>query len=154
MKMKKDHKIVGCDPEETRLLNAMADEARQYILSFRWAPRKFESKLVWGVGKVFAIFLFRFDQLIGGTDDQLWVVVGDLPSAYLVVEPNDSPREAAERYCEMMEQWCDAVAQKSDLSEVYPVKAAPTLANVDLLRRRIKFIRRDLISRIPNQTVG
>lgn len=152
--MTNDRKIVGCDEEETRLLNAMADEARQYILGFRWAPRKFECDFVWGVGGVFAIFLFKFEQLIAGTDDKLWVVVGDVPSAYMVVEPDDSPREAVESYCQMMEEWCDAVMAKSGLSEVYPVEAAPTLANADLLRRRINFIRQDFIAKIPNLTVS
>lgn len=152
--MTNDRKIVGCDEEETRLLNAMAEEARQYILAFSWAPRKFECNFIWGVGGVFAIFLFDFGQLIAGTDDKLWVVVGDIPSAYLVVEPDDSPRDATERYCDMMDQWCSAVKNKADLSDVYPIQAAPTLINADLLKRRINFVRQDLIIKIPSRTIS
>lgn len=151
--MTKDREIVGYDEEETRLLNMMAAEARQYILGFRWTPRKFQCEFVWGIGGIFALFLLRFDELIGGTDDRLWVVVGDLPSAYMVVEPDDSAHEAAERYCELMADWCDAVTSKSDLTEVYPVRSAPTAANVDLLRRRLDFIRGDFLKDMPSTII-
>ena len=147
-------KIIGYDEGETRLLSAMAEDARQYIRSFLWAPPEFELELMWGVGNVLAIFLLTSKLLIGGTDDRLWVVVGDLPSAYLVIEPDDSPREAIDRYCDLMSDWCDAVENNTELSQVYPVRAAPTAANADLLERRIKFIREDLMARIPGRAIG
>lgn len=146
-------RIVGRNQEETHLLNEMRDEAGRFVRGFSWSPSIFGVEFFYGVAGIIAIFLFRFEEKIGGTDDKLWVVVGDLPSAYLVVEPRDNPREAVERYCGMMEEWCDAVTGDLDLSNVYPVQAEPTEFNADLLRKRIGFIRKELIDGIPDAIV-
>ena len=84
-------------------------------------------------------------------DDKLWIVVGDLPSAYLVVEPDDSPGDALERYCGLMEDWIAAVRDGADLNNVYPVTAEPTpptRENADLLERRVAFLLAEIIPRM------
>src|SRR2546423_11868215 len=86
----------GEDEEETTLLQAMLVEARNYIRSFRWCPSISEEYLGFGIGKVFALFLFRFAKPIADSDDCLWVVVGDLPSAYFVIDDAPNPKSAAE----------------------------------------------------------
>jgi hypothetical protein len=73
-------KMTGEDEEDSRLLREMAIKARDYINSFRWCLPIREMYLAFGVGYVIALFLFEFEGKIGGTDDTLWVVVGDLPS--------------------------------------------------------------------------
>lgn len=77
----------------------------------------------------------------------MWVVVGDLPTAYLVVEPEDSPAQALERYCDLMEQWIASV-RDGQLSEVFPVSAEPTLENADALEKRIAFLLAEIIPRM------
>jgi hypothetical protein len=37
------------------------------------------------------------------------VIVGDLPPASMIVEPNDSAQEALERYCLLMDGWVTAM---------------------------------------------
>lgn len=49
--------------------------------------------------------------------------MGDLPTAYIVVEPDDSPQQALERYCEMMEEWISAVRDGGSLQHVFSVSA-------------------------------
>src|ERR1700742_2304023 len=97
--------IVGDDSEDTALLRGMAKSARAYITSFAWCPEIKQAYLAAGVGGLVAVFLFEFDRHIKDTDNELWVIVGDLPSAYLVVEPGEGPQDALEKYCEMMEDW-------------------------------------------------
>jgi hypothetical protein len=75
----------------------------------------------------------------------LWIVVGDLPSAYLVVVPPDSPQSALERYCSLMEEWVAAVRIGGELSDVFPVRADPTIENATMLAERIAFLRREII---------
>jgi hypothetical protein len=105
--------------------------------------------LAHGVGGLIALFLVEFPRKINGTDDRLWVVVGDLPSAYLVVEPDDSAADALERYCGLMEEWIVAVRDGGDLSKVYPVTAEPTPENAELLERRVAFLLAEIIPSIP-----
>ncbi len=140
--------IVGDDPEDTELLRSMAKTAQDYIGSFSWCPPISGMYLTYGVGGVVAVFQVEFARKIQGTDDKLWIVVGDLPSAYLVVEPGDDPGLALERYCELMDQWIAAVRSSSDFRDVFPVTTEPTLKNAESLNRRIDVLRTEIIPRI------
>jgi hypothetical protein len=82
-KLTPPERIVGDDAEETGLLQQMLQKATDYLKSFRWCPPIEQIYLGCGVGGVVAVFLFHFRERIQGTDEWLWVVVGDLPSAYL-----------------------------------------------------------------------
>jgi hypothetical protein len=140
--------VVGDDEADTALLLQMAKSARDYITSFDWCPPINAIHLASGVGGLVAVFLFGFDRKIQGTDDQLWVIVGDLPTAYLVVEPKDSPAQALERYCELMEEWIAAVRDAGELSEVFPVSTEPTPENAESLEKRIAFLLAEMIPRM------
>ncbi len=141
------------DRHEKKLLSLMEADASAYIAEFRWAPPIADIHLCFGVGKVIELFLVSFTEPVDGSDDRLWVVVGDLPSAYLVVNDNDDPRQAMAQYCDLMADWCSAVEQGSDMSEVFPVSAPAALENAGLLRSRIAFIRHDLLGQISDRAV-
>lgn len=140
--------ITGDDDEDTASLREMAISAREYIASFSWCPPIKSMYLAYGVGGIVALFLAEFSRKIQETDDKLWIVVGDLPSAYLVVEPDDSPTQTLERYSELMEEWIAAVRDGRSLRDVYPVSAEPTPENADLLERRIAFLLAEIIPRM------
>jgi hypothetical protein len=140
--------IVGDDDADTALLLQMAEAARNYITSFDWCPPINAIHLASGVGGLVAVFLFEFSRKIQQTDDHLWVVVGDLPTAYLVVEPEDSPSQALERYCDLMEEWIAAVRDTGKLSEVFPVTAESTPENANALEKRIAFLLAEIIPRM------
>jgi hypothetical protein len=143
--------IVGDDPQDTELLRGMAKMAQDYIQSFSWCPPISRMYLTYGVGGVVAVFQVEFAHKVQDTDDKLWIVVGDLPSAYLVVEPVDDPGLALERYCELMDQWISAVRSSSDLRDAFPVTTEPTLKNAESLNRRIDVLRTEII---PGIAVG
>ena len=82
-----ESKIEGDDPDDTELLREMAAEVRDYIEDFEWSPRITSIHLAFGIGGVVGAFLVQFDEVIEDSDDALWVIVGDLPSAYVIVEP-------------------------------------------------------------------
>jgi hypothetical protein len=140
--------IRGDDADDTALLLGMARTAREYITSFGWCPPIDAMYLAHGVGGVVAVFFVEFPRKINGTDDKLWIVIGNLPSAYLVVEPDDSPGDALERYCGIMEDWIAAVRDGGDLSGVYPISAEPSRENADLLERRVAFLLAEIIPRM------
>ncbi|HEX7116767.1 MAG TPA: hypothetical protein VF193_16695 [Steroidobacter sp.] len=140
--------IVGEDDQDTALLREMSNEARDYISGFDWCPPIRAIYLAWGVAGVIALFLFRFLRKIKGADDQLWVVVGDVPSAYFVVLPQDGPAKALERYCDLMEDWVAAVRRSGDLRDVFPEAAEPTFDNARSLGSRIEFLRSEVKPRI------
>lgn len=134
------------DEEENILLRAMSAKAKTYISGFSWSREISAAYLADGVGGVAAVFLFVFSEPVGGSNNVLWVVVGDLPSAYLVTDQIKTPDDAFQVYCELMEDWANAVIGGGGLKDVFPVEAEPTLENAEALLRRTAFIRNNLMS--------
>ncbi len=137
--------IAGEDPSETRQLREMLHRAETYVRSFKWCPPVVERFLGYGVGGVVAVFLFKLAEKINSTDDFLWVVEGDVPSAYLVTDNAPDPASALGIYCDMMEEWANAVLTGSPLDEAFPVSAPATRENANMLLSRTRFIREKLI---------
>jgi hypothetical protein len=139
-------RIIGEDEVDTKLLREMADRAELYLTSFKWCPPIAESFLGFGVGGIIAVYLFRLSAKIAGTDDKVWVVVGDIPSAYVVTDQAPDAISAIKVYCDLMDEWATAVLHGKTLQDVFPVAAAPTFDNASQLTSRIKFIREKLIA--------
>ena len=135
----------GDDQEDTELLNKMSQDADCFITSHQWCPNISEKYFGFGIGGIVAIFLYHFDSLVNETDDWLWVIVGDLPSVYLVTDGASCPMEALERYCELMEDWANKIMSNNSIDDCYPVKAAPTKENAELLLNRTRFIRKKFL---------
>jgi hypothetical protein len=136
--------IVGDDAEDTALLEQMARDARAYIESFEWCPPISRVSLGYGVGGVLALFRFEFAYAIEDTDSELWVVVGDIPSAYFIYEGNEDKAVALECYCALMEEWALAVRDGDPVDECFPVDFEPTVENAEELISRVAFIRNEL----------
>ena len=94
-----------------------------------------------GVGGVVALFLFKFVRPINDIDRCLWIVTGDLPSAYFVTDQAREPASALKVYCKLMEEWAEAVINNKSLDDVFPVNVTPTIAHAEMLRARTIFIR-------------
>jgi hypothetical protein len=133
--------IAGDSPEDTLYLKRMSAEARRYISSFPWCPPIKELMLARGVGRIVAAFLIQFAERIQNRDEFLWVIVGDLPSAYFVIDHCRTPAQAIQTYCDLMQRWADAVVEHKDLFGIYPVAAQPTADNALLLQKRIQYLR-------------
>jgi hypothetical protein len=138
--------ILGEDEDETTRLRQMAEGARSFVTSHRWAPPIGRQFLAYGLGGVIALFLFEFEHPVSGTSDrQLWTVVGDLPSAYFVVDQATTASAALELYCELMDDWAAAVMEGHDLAEVFPIEAEPTQEHAQMLLSRVSFIREKIL---------
>ncbi len=145
-------KMCGEDDNETRMLLDMLSEARSYLRSFEWCRGIREEYFGIGVGEVVAVFLFRISAA-PQVDEWLWVVCGDLPTAYLVTDSAHNPLMALSVYCSLMDHWIVAVCSKSDLDSVFPVSIAPTPSNASLLEKRVNFLRNQIIPRYDSERV-
>jgi hypothetical protein len=122
----------------------MLAEAREYLLGQVWCRGILAGYFGAGVGRVCAAWLFRIDA-DEGVDEWLWVVNGDIPSAYLVCDQVKDPKDAFLVYADLMQGWVDAVRQKKPLSEAFPVDAAPTEEMADMLGERIELLRTQIV---------
>jgi len=138
--------IVGEDEEDTGLLKQFAAQAEAYIRSFKWCPPIERMYLAFGVGGIIGLFLARFGRSVAGFEDrELWVVVGDLPSAYFVTEAAPTAPAALETYSGLMEDWAQGVLSGADISGCFPVSAEPTDEHARMLLSRLEYIRQEFI---------
>jgi hypothetical protein len=140
--------MLGEDAAETVLLHEMLERAERYLTSHPWCPPIAAKYLGVGIGGVLALFLFQLETAVDGSDEWLWVVVGDLPSAYFVVDEAPSARSALSVYCDLMQEWADAVCQGGSLGQVFPVEASATVEHAEMLKSRVKYLRESLIPTI------
>lgn len=116
--------IASDDEEDTRLLRGMAEKARTYLASFFWCKQIDVGYFAGGVGGIFAIFLFHIRPGRPDVDPWVWVVVGDIPSAYLPISDASSPHEVFENYIDGMNRWVQH-ARNSDAKGAAAADAPP-----------------------------
>lgn len=92
--------MAGRDAEDDRLLKLMASQAQTYLRSFPWCKQIREAYFGDGYGGIVAVFLFRIEPARSGVDEWLWVIFGDIPPAYLVIDTAKTPSQALESYIE------------------------------------------------------
>jgi hypothetical protein len=132
--------------EELQAIMGLYEKAKAYLENFEWC---LVTKRCWydkdnGIYEKLGIFLFEIEPLNNNVDDFIWIIVGDLPSFYLDKSVTTG-QEALQVYCELMEDWIDKVKKGESILECFPIPAAPTIENAELLNNRISFIRRELV---------
>jgi hypothetical protein len=136
----------GDDLRDTHLLHAMLEEATSFINGFAWCGAVRRRWFGLGVGGVVAVFLFEIDAARPGVDERLWVVVGDLPPAYLVLDDAPTAHDALEGYVQEMSRWAEAARSGAPVDDLIPVNVAPSRENAELLLRRLSFLREHYLS--------
>jgi hypothetical protein len=133
--------IKGENDEETLGLRKMFDEAQRFLSAFNWCVRIEESYFGFGYAGIVAVFLFKICPVRADVDDWLWVVVGDLPPAYLVTEGNLTPELALDGYISEMTRWVQAAKEERPVDDLIPVNVPPTQENAEALEGRLAALR-------------
>jgi len=136
----------GEDPEETLLLEEMFNWARAYLESFDWCAGIVEAWFGLGVGRVVAVFLFKIIPRPAEVDEWIWVIVGNLPPAYIVIDDAPNPACALNAYMIEMKSWIAAIKSGSSVADLIPVNAPPTIDNTNDLEGRLGFIKREILA--------
>ena len=132
--------IIGDDETDTDLLQKMAAEARRYISSFSWCEAVLDSYFGGGFGGIFGVFFFHIRFSRPEVGPWIWVMVGDVPPAYLPVEDCSSPAEAFRTYMRGMNKWVELAREgKSGTPDqgIPPVHFSPTPEWAEEINRRL-----------------
>jgi len=132
--------MAGEDDEETSLLLEMFHEARGFLTAFDWCTAIREEFFGLGIGGVVAVFLFRIQPARPEIAEWQWVVVGDLPPAYLMTDVNRNPSCALAEYVVQMLRWVRAVRRGRSVDRLIPVNTASTKEYADMLESRLQFL--------------
>jgi hypothetical protein len=133
----------GEDQTETALLRRMLEEATKYISDHSWCVSVLDSYFGGGVGGVFSVFLFHIQPSRSEVDPWIWIMVGDIPPAYLPISDCDSPAEAFHTYLRGMRKWVEYAKKEqtgSEDEEVPPVNLPATPEWADHLGMKLDVL--------------
>jgi hypothetical protein len=147
------NQLFGEDEEDTQLLRAMAHYARDYLQSFDWCKSIRDWYFGDGVGAIVAVFLFHIEPSRSNVDEWLWVVVGDIPPAYLVIDDNTTPSLALQGYINEMSKWVRLTKSGKSIAKAIPVNKAATKQNALLLESRLKAIEEIVLPRFRDAEI-
>lgn len=140
--------MVGEDSDDTALLQAMEIDAENYLLSFAWCQSIDSRYFGAGIGGIVGIFFFGIRPNGPGVEDWLWVIVGDLPSAYLVIRECKSPSEALSAYIWEMKRWVKLAENGHTSHDVIPVNVPATPEWAKELGSRLEFLQINVLPRV------
>lgn len=138
--------ILGEDEEETIELYDMLKDAEYYLCSFSWCTKIIKSYMGFGYPGIVAVSLFKIIPSSKDVDDWIWVINGDLPSAYMTTESNPNPAYALAGYINEMRKWVNAAKYGDDVSELIPVNVPPTAEWAFKLEKRLNFLESEILS--------
>ncbi len=138
--------MAGDSDEDTALLKKLFRSGADFLSRFPWCEKILSSYFGMGTGGIYAVFLFEVKDSASPQNKLYWVVVGDMPPAYLAQEDDiNSPDAALEVYVDWMEAWVDAVRNGDSVADLMPVNAPPTLQNAAKLESRIEFLKENFL---------
>jgi hypothetical protein len=133
------------EPQDAPARSKLLDRASGYLSSFQWCDQILESYFGLGVGRFVAVFLFRIRPTKPEVDEWLWVIVGDLPSAYLVTDQTPNPACALKTYIVLMRQWVEAVMKGESVEDLIPVNVEPDVTWAAELQGRLNLLEAELL---------
>lgn len=133
------------DEEERRILSHMAQQAQNYLLSFLWCTEIREAYFGGAYAGVVGVFFFRILPASPEIDEWLWVIVGDLPPAYLVIDVSRTPSQALESYILELWKWVHFAKRGHSPEEVVAVDLAPTWKNAEEVETKLKILREVIV---------
>ena len=140
--------MVHDNSAENAMLEAACTEAQEFLLSYPWCHGFGEVYFGGGVGGIVAIFLMSIYPVPTGADEWVWVIVGDVPPAYLMVHQCPTPAEALKCYIAMMQEWVDLAVDSVGSENVIPVNVPPTPENARMLQARLDLLANTIVPRL------
>ncbi|HLI76806.1 MAG TPA: hypothetical protein VKV02_07665 [Acidobacteriaceae bacterium] len=134
------HSISGDDDTDTALLRKMAADADVFIRSFPWCASVQDSFFSDGIGGIFAVFFFHIRPSRPDVDPWIWIMVGDVPPAYLPLTDCDSPAAAFRTYMRGMSKWVELARRGrkgTPADGVPPVNLPPTPEWADRVNQKL-----------------
>ena len=123
-----------------------SQRAIKYLSSFKWCNKILNGWLAEGFGYILCIFYFEIEPAKdSNADDKVWVIVGDIPSAYLDTIEYKTANDALCVYCCLMEEWIEQVKAGKSIEECYPVNVPPTNEYAEMLSSRVNLLKRDFL---------
>ena len=115
-------------------------EAKGFLILFDWCLEIMEEYAGIIYPGIVGVFLFRIRPLSEEIDEWIWIIVGDLPPAYITCEECPNPATAIDAYIGAMSQWVEAAEKGKSVADLIPVNVPATKDSANMLKSRLKFL--------------
>lgn len=119
--------------------------ARAYLESHSWISAIKGEYLGYRLDGVIYVFLFEFIPAEPNVPSWTWVIVGDLPSAYISCHYAKTPYVALDGYIGAMEEWVEAAREGKPVEDIIPVNVPATPEYAERLGGRLNFLRKNVL---------
>ena len=126
-------------------------QAANFIRSFAWSGELLELYEGFQEPEIIGVFLVHLRPAAPNVDEWLWIVVGDLPPAYLVADGYPTWKMALAGYVEEMQRWVDATKAGRPVDELIRVNTPPTREYAEMLESRLRTLQETLLD--PRRTL-
>ncbi|WP_440534604.1 hypothetical protein [Variovorax sp. YR566] len=133
------------DPD-SELIKKLHEEARTFLEYYTWCGRITEQYVGLMYPGIVGVFLFRIEPTRQDVDEWIWVIVGDLPPAYITCEESPNPATALDAYVGAMQEWVEAAEQGGPIDQLIPVNVEPSKENAARLKTRLNFLDEEILS--------
>jgi hypothetical protein len=123
----------------------LSQKAENYLNNQKWCTSIINCWYDKGWANKVAIFLFEIIPTNEYIDKFVWIIVGDIPSAYIDIESAVNGTCALKAYTEIMEDWINAVNNNKQLENCFPINVPPTKKFAKMLKIRIDLIKEEII---------
>lgn len=124
----------------------MLDEARDFLEFYDWCSAILAEYVGFVYPGIVGVFLFKIKPSKPGVDEWIWVIVGDLPPAYLTCDGCRNPAAALDGYIGAMNEWVEAAEAGKSVKNLVPVNVPASPKNADMLKVRLKFLDENILS--------
>lgn len=142
-------RIDTSDVEDKDEVIQLVEEAEGYLKSQKWCSSIKNGWYAVGWGYMLGVFYYEIIPN-GDADSSVWVVVGDLPTAYIDIESANDEIEVILSYVELMEDWIENVENGNSVEDCFPINVSPTREHAAMLRDRTKLIREEILAAYDN----
>jgi hypothetical protein len=115
-------------------------EAKDFLVYFKWCMVVLEEYVGFIYPGIVGVFLFRIRPARQDIDEWVWIIVGDLPPAYITCEESPNPATALDSYIGAMLDWVKAAERGEAVEHLIPVNVPATKENAERLNVRLKFL--------------
>lgn len=98
-----------------------------------------------------AVFFFSIEQAFNSVPDNIWVIVGDLPPAYIDTIDNPNGSCAIDGYVMEMDKWVDNVINNRSIEDLIPVNVPPTREYAIMLKSRLDLIKEQILFKLRDE---
>jgi hypothetical protein len=137
--------------EDCEEVISLSQEAKRFLESQSWCKSVVKGMFDRGWNYIVGVFLFFIEPAHEGIPDCIWVIVGDLPPAY--IDANDNPNGACaiDAYVLEMEKWVEGVMRGHSVEDLIPVNVQPRIENAEMLRQRLDIIKSTILVHLNDE---